>query len=297
MPAFSEPVTSTEFVFAGLDGCRSGWVLALLGQLGLDVRPAAEGPATHWSAMVFDLALALPTRPGSPSGPQPGAAVADDPATPSTPARLVLSWHSTLAGAVAVAAGAGAGGIGIDMPIGLAQDGHRPADDAARSLLGRRRSTLFPTPARTVLDAVDFSDALVRSRAVSGKGISIQAWNLLPKIREVDQWVTPEHVERVFEVHPELAFARLARNVVPADPKRSSAGRAVRLALLDERLGLGSTAVAHLQHQRPGPGMGLDDVLDAVAVACSCERLLSGNGVVLGGGERDQRGLTMRVCF
>ena len=36
------------------------------------------------------------------------------------------------------------------------------------------------------MGAVDYPDALVQSRAVSGRGLSKQAWNLITKMREVD---------------------------------------------------------------------------------------------------------------
>ncbi|MFN0025915.1 MAG: DUF429 domain-containing protein [Acidimicrobiales bacterium] len=273
-------MTAAGVAFAGLDGCRSGWVLAVVGP----TRPSAD-PAAEVSSRWRDLVL------------KSGEGRDRDADSDRSRAAVRISWHRTLGAAVSVAERAGCRGIGIDMPIGLPTDGRRPADDAARTLLGRRRSTLFPTPARPVLAARDFSEALIASRAATGKGISIQAWNLVPKIREVDAWVNPGHRDRVFEVHPELAFARLAGGVVLPEPKRTPAGSARRLALLDQRLGLGPAGLAELRHRRPGPGMGLDDVLDALAVACSCERLMTGVGTVLGGGERDERDLPMRICY
>jgi hypothetical protein len=61
--------------------------------------------------------------------------------------------------------------VAVDMPIGLPFDGSpRVADVEARRRLGPRRSSVFPTPARAVLGARSFEDALVRSRATTGRG-------------------------------------------------------------------------------------------------------------------------------
>ena len=44
----------------------------------------------------------------------------------------------------------------VDMPIGLSAGGDRPVDSLARTRLGSRRATFFPTPIRDVLDHVHF---------------------------------------------------------------------------------------------------------------------------------------------
>jgi len=126
--------------------------------------------------------------------------------------------------------------LGVDMPIGLPASGARAADRAARQRLGPRRSSVFPTPVRPVLGAADYPDALARSRAVDGRGLSKQAFNLLPRIAEVDAAMTPAGQDAVFECHPETAFARLAGGPL-GTTKREAAGRAERLALLAGPLG------------------------------------------------------------
>lgn len=220
------------------------------------------------------------------------ALVPDDPAG-SPPS---ISLHNRLGDAVDAAFGQGAAAIGIDIPIGLSEDGRRVADLEARTLLGPRRSTVFPTPVRAVLDAVDYRDALVHSRAACGKGLSKQAWNLMPKIREADDLVRPEDEPLLFEVHPELAFSRLAGEVL-LEPKKTPQGRARRLALLGAALHLDDAAVRMLGAQRPGPGAAADDVTDAVAVALSARALNCGTGTILGDGAQDRLGRTMRICF
>ncbi|MBT9587312.1 DUF429 domain-containing protein [bacterium] len=103
--------------------------------------------------------------------------------------------------------------VAVDMPIGLALPGQtRGCDRAARKLLGRKSSSVFSAPPREALDCTDY-------QLVRGWGMSLQSFYLLPKVREVDAWMTPERQLRVSEAHPELVWARLAGAPVLASKK------------------------------------------------------------------------------
>jgi predicted RNase H-like nuclease len=172
--------------------------------------------------------------------------------------------------------------VAVDMPIGLPFDeSARMADVEARRRLGPRRSSVFPTPARAVLHARSFEDALVRSRATTGRGLSIQAWNLVPKIAALDAAMTVGLQARVRETHPELAFARLAGAPMRFS-KRTAAGRDERIAAVG-----------------PPPttprGAAPDDVLDALALAHSAAAMVAGDAWCLGDGAVDERGLRMEI--
>ncbi|HHP7238691.1 DUF429 domain-containing protein, partial [Longibacter sp.] len=112
----------------------------------------------------------------------------------------------------ALAAPEAPGFVGIDMVIGLpdrAASGGRACDRAARGLLGYpRSSSVFSPPARAALAAESYDEAraLHTGTAHDAPGITIQAFHLFPKMREVASVVTPERQQRVREVHPELAF-------------------------------------------------------------------------------------------
>jgi len=179
--------------------------------------------------------------------------------------------------------------LGVDMPIGLPERGQRSADQAARRRLGPRRSSVFPTPLRATLDAADYPDALARSRAIDGRGLSKQAFNLLPAIAEVDAAIGPELQDRVIECHPETVFARL--NGGPVHTRKHDAeGLAERRRLLHPWLADGLAVID------PTPrGAKADDVLDALAVALTAARLTIGDVDHLGDGERDARGLVMEI--
>jgi predicted RNase H-like nuclease len=181
--------------------------------------------------------------------------------------------------------------LAVDMPIGL-PDGPRAADDEARRRLGARRATVFPTPVRAVLGATDHVDALARSRRACGRGLSVQAFHLLPKMAEVDRCMSPALQDRVFECHPELAFAHLAGRVL-ASSKRALDGRRERIALLARALGTASTVTDLVD--RPPRGAKPDDVADALAIALVARRFVRADVERLGDGRVDRRGLRMEI--
>lgn len=179
--------------------------------------------------------------------------------------------------------------IAIDMPIGLSADGERSADLAARTRLEHRRSTFFPTPIRDVLECASFDEANALSKATSGKGLSVQAWNLVPKIRELDSIWLPGHADTVFEAHPELSFAELAGN--PLDSKKATPeGRSDRMSLLSGVVAGAEIALATL------PNKWCIDGVDAMVLAWTAARVLAGTATVLGG-ELDVQGRPMRLAI
>lgn len=177
--------------------------------------------------------------------------------------------------------------VGVDMPIGLAERGPRACDVEARARLGPRRSSVFPAPVRDVLGAADHRDAVARSRAATGKGVSVQTWNLVAKILDVDSNVAPG--DPVFEVHPELSLATLAGAPLTTR-KKTPEGRAERLDLLVGPF----PDVAERLAAKPS-GCAPDDVVDAYAVLWTTRRIAEGTAVTLGDGACDARGLVMAV--
>jgi len=205
------------------------------------------------------------------------------------PGTVAVAVVPAFADALALVVAGELGALGVDMPIGLPAAGPRAADRAARQRLGPRRSSVFPTPVRSVLGAVDYPDALARSRAVDGRGLSKQAFNLLPRIAEVDAAMTPALQTSVFECHPETAFTRLAGGPL-LTTKRRADGRAHRAALLAPEVG----PVGRWLDPVP-PGAAADDVLDALVVVVIAARALVGDVERLGDGAVDERGLRMEI--
>lgn len=190
-----------------------------------------------------------------------------------------LTWYAgTLAELLALPAEV----VAIDIPLGLPSGAaRRPCDLAAAARLGAQRSSVFPAPPRVVLDAGDHAEASVLSRAAGSVGVSLQTWNIVPKIREADGLRDP----RLLEVHPELSFRALTGRVLPR--KKLPAGRAERLAALRGWLPV------DLPSPRPGRAAP-DDCLDALVCAWTAGRWLRGEAEVLGG-ELDAIGQVMRI--
>jgi predicted RNase H-like nuclease len=201
----------------------------------------------------------------------------------STPASPLVAVAPTLDGLSLQ------GVVGIDMPLGLLGNGWRVADVLARQALGRRGVTVFAIPPRPVWRPPTYAAANQACRELTGKGLSAQTWGLRGKLLEADAYRRqsaerlhephPEEADayrraspaRLYEVHPELAFAAIAGAPLAAS-KHTEAGVALRRNLLAQ---VGITVPAKVT------GAGVDDLLDAAAVAWSARRIAAGRAVTL----------------
>jgi predicted RNase H-like nuclease len=177
--------------------------------------------------------------------------------------------HAEIAGLVGLAVTAGPlAVVGIDIPIGLADAGLRQADLLARKAAGLRWASVFMTPVRPAVETADYQQACELNRRLAGCGISRQAFNLREKIMQVDSWL-PQAPCPVVEVHPELCFTEIGGAPL-ADSKSTWAGATMRRQLLAaEGIVLpGDLGLA-------GQQVGVDDVLDAAAVAWTARRVAS----------------------
>ncbi|MBB4304333.1 putative RNase H-like nuclease [Rhodobium orientis] len=170
--------------------------------------------------------------------------------------------------------------IAVDMPIGLPEritGSGRAAEKAVRSLLGQRQSSVFSIPARAAVMEEDYCKACSLALAASDppKKISKQAFNIFPKIREIDALMAPVLEDRVFEVHPELAFWRLNGRAPMTLPKKVKS-RANPEGIAERAELLGCFGYDPKLFERPLPGCGLDDMVDACACAAIAGRILDG---------------------
>lgn len=184
----------------------------------------------------------------------------------------------------------------VDMPIGLLdrpETGGRVCDRAARRLLGERRASVFSPPTRPGLRAYDYRDACRRN----GTAMSLQAFYILPKIRELDRVLVPALARHVHEAHPELAFLRLAGRPL-RHSKKTRTGRRERLALLNMAYGK-IFAAAMRDSSVPRTQALPDDTLDACVLALTALRILARRAHRLPEGrvERDRHGLPMVIWY
>ena len=156
----------------------------------------------------------------------------------------------------------------IDIPVGLSETGLRACDTEARRLLGPRRSSVFPAPPHFALEERGYAELNAESKRRFGRGISKQAFYLLPKIREAARLLRAHraYCANWREAHPELCFAALQGGVPMSESKKTASGYVQRLALLQKRMG--RRAVAKLIEQLDAhplrSGLAKDDVLDAM---------------------------------
>ena len=192
--------------------------------------------------------------------------------------------------------------IGLDMVIGLpdrAAPGGRACDRAARQLLGHpRSSSVFSPPAYPALQARSHAEAqrLNRATAPDAPGLTIQAFHLLPKMRDVAAHITPERQQWVREVHPELAFYALNGGAPMDDSKHTDAGVTQRIDVLTKN---GCETLPSVLGTHARGSVTTDDLLDAHAACWSAWRIHTGDAACVPEQPlpTNERGLHMGIWF
>lgn len=190
------------------------------------------------------------------------------------------------------------GPIFIDMPIGLSIDGDRACDVAARHFLGSaRRASIFSAPLRQLLECTNHQQANILSRTLQNKGLSIQSWHIVPKIRAVDAHLQQQAVaeRRLREAHPEVAFQALADAPLRYS-KKDPEGLAERLAILGRCHDRAQSLYENILTATKRKDVARDDIVDALCLA-----LMPGGGRQLHRlpkvPHHDSTGLPMEICY
>ena len=157
----------------------------------------------------------------------------------------------------------------VDIPIGLSGgDVVRQLDTAMRAALKSRKSSVFPAPCRAALTAETYRQACQIELSRYSRSLSVQAYHLIPKIRQVD-WFLQAHPTwggRVFESHPELCFQRLNGDRPLRYSKKEAAGWEERAAILEEWLPDARRAALAFLCETRRAQVQPDDVLDALVL-------------------------------
>lgn len=165
--------------------------------------------------------------------------------------------------------------IAIDIPIGLPYAGARTCDREARRLLGEpRRRSVFPAPIRAALHTRTREEASRITHKADGRNVSVQAWGLYRKIREVDEILTVDAAlsAHVREIHPELCFWAWNRRRPMIAYKKKPAGLAERRKLIDAHFGHTAATQVRSRHSRRTV-VADDDIHDAFAALWTAERI------------------------
>jgi predicted RNase H-like nuclease len=190
----------------------------------------------------------------------------------------------------------------IDIPIGLvdAQVNERVCDKEARSALGpKRASSVFSVPARQTLSANNYKRALAINRRIVGRGISVQAWAIAPKIRAIDDLIQDNEALRrkMRESHPEVCFWALNGARPMRYNKACADGRAERMSLLRRFLPTADVVFDYAAKKYLRKKVARDDIIDAMVLAVTAQ-LGDGNYRTFPARPpRDAFGLPMQICF
>ncbi len=166
----------------------------------------------------------------------------------------------------------------IDIPIGLPsrEIKKRPCDKAARQALSPlRHHSIFSPPCREALTAKSYPEACRINDKVCDRKISIQAWHISRKIKEVDDLMTADPAAReiILETHPEVCFWALADKKPMSHYKKSPQGEAERFAILDNYFGRSSVVITSAINRYPRKHLARDDIFDALVNAVTASRL------------------------
>jgi predicted RNase H-like nuclease len=187
--------------------------------------------------------------------------------------------------------------VALDMPIGLldcARKGGRSCDRNARKFLApKRASSVFNAPARPALSAGSFAQAneLNRNSSPDNIGLSMQSFAILPKIKAVDDLMTPDLQKVVKEVHPELCFMEMNNGAPANHSKKKRPGREEREEILKKRL-----PCCNLDPMLNRRDAAMDDYYDACAGLWTAIRIHKSIAIrIPDEPERDSRGLFMEI--
>ncbi len=183
--------------------------------------------------------------------------------------------------------------IAIDIPIGLTDGPTRDADREARRLLGwPRRTSVFSAPPRPLLQTSTYAKACAISLRLNKKKISRQTFGLLPKIRQVDEAMSPVEQGRVIETHPEVGFWALNGRQPVLESKKAAPGMSKRRLLLQQAF-----AAQTIRLDAPS-GSRVDDVYDSCVAAWTAFRYSRGEAErVPLHPPKDRKGLRMEIVF
>lgn len=190
----------------------------------------------------------------------------------------------------------------IDIPIGLPDAGpdERLCDREARQLLGgRRTSSVFRVPVRHTLTAKSYPEALAINRQATGRGLSKQAWWIMPKIREIDELLNSNIALRgvLRESHPELCFWALNGRQAMQHNKKMTEGRQERLAVLERYFTPCHALYNKASRELLRCQVAHDDIVDAMVCAVMAKNGYGCYQTVPARPPTDGQGLAMEIIY
>ncbi|MBF0255275.1 MAG: DUF429 domain-containing protein [Gammaproteobacteria bacterium] len=150
---------------------------------------------------------------------------------------------------------------------------------------------------RQVLGCNDYAEACRINQAITGRKLSRQSWNILPRIAEVDTLIQalPDR-RKLREMHPELGFMGLNGGVPMAHSKKTQAGHQERLRILQRYRPDAEAICQSLRAAWPKRELANDDIHDAL-VGAVIASLKDRHRQVPEQPETDTKGLPMEILY
>lgn len=189
----------------------------------------------------------------------------------------------------------------IDIPIGLKEGGafERRCDKEARKLLGPDRGRgVFRAPCRQACYAVTYAVAKAINKQLTGKGLPVQTWSIIPKIREVDELFEIHQASKgiIREIHPEVCFCGFNGEPMRHNKKRAE-GFKERLQILKPYHPDTAAIVSYALSNYRRKDVAKDDILDALAAAVTAFTGVQNLVSIPQPPEFDDRGLPMQMLY
>lgn len=157
----------------------------------------------------------------------------------------------------------------IDIPIGLhSKESPRTCDSVLRKKLGPSyANSVFNVPVRDAVYAETYRSACDINERITGKKISRQIWNIVPRIRQVDSLLQHNRSlrDKVKECHPEWLLKLMNGEDIP-EKKNTYQGLESRKRLLLSRGIPVDELEAKLRKMYYKKEAKTDDLLDALVL-------------------------------
>jgi predicted RNase H-like nuclease len=190
----------------------------------------------------------------------------------------------------------------IDIPIGLEDEVYNRVPDAElRKVLGKDyASSVFDAPIRPAAEAPSYSAASLISFDYTEKKISMQSWNITPKIVQIDR-ILRENVDlqtKCFESHPELLFKVLNGGQVVEQKKSTNLGIKHRINLLKTYIPNIKDLYREIRENENSKDVTDNDLLDSMVLSVFAMKSKE-NGIktIPDAPTKDSSGLTMAIHY
>jgi len=191
--------------------------------------------------------------------------------------------------------------IFIDIPIGLENENYtRECDRLLREKLGAEyASSVFSPPIRPALHAPSYVEANIQSFEYTEQKLTVQAWNITPKIRTVDTLLSkePSFRTKVLESHPELLFINFNGGMI-YQKKNTKKGLRHRLSLVADHEKIAADFFRDIKEEFRRNEVAEDDIVDSMALALSAKQAKAYEIKTLPENpQKDSEGLPMAIHY